>query len=464
MYTVSPSPVGKDADDAAADADEEPGGAPAVRNPATDGEPPAARRGRLRGVGPTVVLLGLTSLLTDLSTEMVTAVLPLYLVERLGFTPFQYGLANGLYQGASAVSRLVSGFVSDRFHRHRDVAATGYAMSAAAKVVLAAGGVSPGTLSGALAADQIGKGLRTAPRDAMLSLSAPASRLGFAFGLHRAMDTVGAMLGPFVAFALLAVSPGSYDLVFVLSACIGLVGVAVIVLLVRPPSAHPARPGSAGPGSAGPGAGRPPSAGATFGLLRAPGYRRLACVGVGLALCTIGDGFVYLRLEQRLDFAMAYFPLLAAGVYCVYLVLALPLGLLADAVGRGRVFVGGYLALSGVYLVLCFAQPGMLGLIAVLVMMGAYYAATDGVLAAAASALVPAELRTGGLALVQTGVALAQLAGSVAFGALWTWRGPDVAFRWAVLAGLIAIVLAVVALRGAGGGRRTAGPARVRTG
>ncbi|WP_396230904.1 MFS transporter, partial [Frankia sp. EI5c] len=376
---------------------------------------------------------------------MVTAVLPLYLVERLGFTPFQYGLVSGLYQGASALSRLVSGFVSDRFHRHRDVAAAGYAMSAVAKVVLAAGGTSPSTLSGALAADQIGKGVRTAPRDAMLSLSAPPARLGFVFGLHRAMDTVGAMLGPFVAFALLAVSPGSYDLVFVLSACVGLVGVAVIVLLVRPPSTR--SQGAAGA------AGERPSPAATLGLLRSRRFRRLACVGVGLALCTVGDGFVYLRLQQQVSLAGVYFPLLAAGVYCVYLALALPLGYLADLVGRQRVFVGGYLALSGVYLVLCRSEPGVGGLVAVLVLLGAYYAATDGMLAAAASALVPARLRTGGLALVQTGVALAQLAGAASFGALWTLRGPDVAFRWAVAAGLVAVVLAVVALRGVRVGR-----------
>ncbi|ONH28985.1 MFS transporter [Pseudofrankia asymbiotica] len=457
---ADPDPTGSDTTDGVGVAIG--GGDVGVRDPGGPGV--ATRRGpAVRAVGATVVLLGLTSLLTDLSTEMVTAVLPLYLVSTLGFTPFQYGLVNGLYQGVSAVTRLAGGFVSDRFHRHRDVAVVGYGLSAAAKVILVVGGPSTAALSTSLTADRIGKGIRTAPRDAMLSLAAPPAGLGRVFGVHRAMDTLGAMLGPFTAFALLAVSPDSFDLVFVLSACVGLVGVAVIVLLVRQPIGASASTAAAG---AGPDAGRGrgarsrqagPSMAATFSLLRWGQYRRLTIVAVGLALCTIGDGFVYLRLQQQVDLATKYFPLLAAGVYCVYLLLAIPLGHLADAVGRRRVFVGGYLALTLVYAVLWLPSPGTAGLLGALALLGVYYAATDGVLAAAVSALVPSMSRTGGLALTQTGVALAQLAASAAFGALWMWRGPTVAFGWVTAAGVLSVGLATVALRRSGGSGPQAG-------
>ncbi len=427
-----------------------------------------ARRVR-RVVGPMVLLLGLTSLLTDLSTEMVTAVLPLYLVGALGFTPFQYGLVNGLYQGVSVFVRPVSGLLSDRWMRHRDIAAVGYAMSALAKGALVVGAASPVVISGSLAGDRIGKGLRTAPRDALLSLAARESDLGFVFGVHRAMDTVGAMLGPFVAFALLAASPDSYDLVFVVSACVALIGVAVIVLLVErhPPGAADTAPGGdiaddlVAPGLVTPDA-VPAPAGAPDGddlsghstrtvraavaVLADGRYHSLAIAAVVLSLCTIGDGFIYLRLQQEVDLAAYYFPLLAAGTSCVYLGLAVPLGRIADRVGRARMLITGYAVLVTVYLLLLAPRPGIATLLGCLVLLGAFYAATDGVLPAAASALLPSGSRTTGIALLQTGVALGQLAASAGFGAVWTFYGARPALWLAGGSGAVGCALAVVVL------------------
>src|SRR5919109_1351807 len=185
-------------------------------------------------VARTVVLLGLTSLVTDISSEMVATVLPLYLVYVGGFTPLAYGVIDGVYQGATAFVRLASGFIGDRWQRHKDVAATGYGLSAVTKLLLATAGTAVSAIGAIVLLDRIGKGIRTAPRDAMISLSTPEKQLGVAFGVHRALDTTGAVLGPIVAFAMLAIAPLAFHSLFVVSFCIALVGVAVLVLFVDP--------------------------------------------------------------------------------------------------------------------------------------------------------------------------------------------------------------------------------------
>ncbi|HET6824262.1 MAG TPA: MFS transporter, partial [Anaerolineales bacterium] len=187
-------------------------------------------------VGGNVFFLGLTSLLTDISSEMVTATLPLYLLITLRLAPLQFGLIDGINQGASVLVRIASGLIADRWRRAKEVATAGYAFSAICRIGLLLVGRSWLGLSGVVLLDRIGKGIRTAPRDAMIAASVPSEKLGTAFGIHRAMDTAGAMLGPLVAAGLLLLAPGSYDVVFVVSFCIAIVGVAVIALLVESPA------------------------------------------------------------------------------------------------------------------------------------------------------------------------------------------------------------------------------------
>src|SRR3954471_20555962 len=174
-------------------------------------------RGLRKRVGTTVLLLGTCSLLTDISSEMVSAILPLYLVFTLGFTPLQYGVVDGIYQGAAALINLAAGYVGDRWRRHKIVAATGYGLSAVCKLGLAAIGGAWAGLSALILLDRTGKGIRTAPRDAMISLTAPQRDLGLAFGVHPAMDTAGAMIGPLFALGLLALAPDSYHTLFLIS-------------------------------------------------------------------------------------------------------------------------------------------------------------------------------------------------------------------------------------------------------
>src|SRR6476469_5989470 len=183
-------------------------------------------------VSTTVVLLGLTSMFTDISSEMVTAILPLYLVFTLGLSPLQFGVIDGIQQGASALVRVASGYTADRFGKYKEVAALGYGISAFCRIGLLVVGRSWALIGATIFADRTGKGIRTAPRDALISLSTPEEDLGMAFGVHRALDTTGAMIGPLIAFTVLFVAPQGYHAIFMISFCFAIVGLAVLLLFV----------------------------------------------------------------------------------------------------------------------------------------------------------------------------------------------------------------------------------------
>jgi len=384
-------------------------------------------------VSRNVVNLGLTSFFTDVSSEMVSTVLPLYLVFTLRMTALQLGVVDGLYQGATALMRLAAGMAADRGGRHKEVALAGYGISAVCKLGLLAAGGAFIPLIAVILADRAGKGLRTAPRDTLISLSAPPARLGLAFGVHRALDTAGALVGPLIAFALLTLLPGAFDAVFMVSFCAAAVGVAVLLLLVE---------GRRSEGSLR----RRVALRSMLALLRLPRFRLLVVAAAGLGLVTIADAFVYLALQHRVEFSATALPLLYVLTSLAYLALAVPAGRLADRVGRGWVLVGGYVALAVVYVALLAPANGPVQLLGGLLLLGVFYACTDGVLPALASGVLPAETRSTGLALLGTGVALSRLAGSVLFGALWTAAGLEPAVL-VFLGGLaFAVVLLAVGL------------------
>jgi MFS family permease len=396
----------------------------------------ALASGRLRErVGGTVLLLGTCSLLTDISSEMVSAILPLYLVATLGFSPLQYGFIDGLYQGAGALVRLAAGFLGDRMQRHKLMASLGYGLSAVCKLGLAVIGGAWGGLSALILLDRTGKGMRTAPRDAMISLTAPKRDLGLAFGVHRAMDTAGAMIGPLIAFALLSAAPTAFHSLFLISFFVAVLGFGVIALLVREPRARERTPAEK------------PDLKAAAKLLKVREFRALTIAGSALGLATASDGFIYLTLKDQIDFNNALFPLLATGTAVLYMLLAAPLGRLADKVGRGRVLISGYILLLAVYCILLAPSAGAVSLIAVLALLGTYYAATDGVLMAMGSMHIPDTLRGSGLALLGTATSITRLFASILFGALWTVLGLQAAIALFAAALVIAMGLAVRGLR-----------------
>ncbi|MEV8021565.1 MFS transporter [Streptomyces sp. NPDC086554] len=434
MYLASTDAVAKAKAKAKteAKAEAEPEAEPEVADVAATAK---AKRGRVAGP---VLALGAVSLVTDISSEMVTAVLPLYFVLQLGLSPLQFGFLDGLYNGVTAVVRLLGGYAADRGGRHKLVAGGGYALSALSRLgLLLAGGATAG-IGAALAADRIGKGVRTAPRDALISLSSPPDALGRAFGVHRAMDTTGALLGPLAAFALLWATADAYDAVFVVSFCFGLLGVLMLVAFV--PGRHDACLAMAPPDPSKTERGR------VVDLLRVRAFRRVLGAAALLGAATIGDAFLYLLLQRRLDFAVSWFPLLPLGAAAVYLLLAVPAGRLADRVGRRVPFLAGHAALLGGYVLLLCPTDGWALLIGVLLLIGIFYAATDGVLMALATPVLPQGRRASGMAVLQTGQALARLVAAAGFGAAWTLWGIGPALTCAVLALTVALAGAALLL------------------
>ena len=393
----------------------------------------ARRRARLPRVGRNVVLLGLTSMFTDVSSEMVATILPLYLVYELGLSPIGFGVVDGLQQGAGALVRFAGGFAGDRTRRYKETAVVGYALSAASRLGLL-GASSVAGLSGVVVVDRAGKGIRTAPRDALISLSTPRESLATAFGVHRALDTLGATIGPLLAFGILLLAADAYDAVFVVSFCFAVIGLAVLVFFVENRTGLVERAEVTLRGAA--------------RLFLLPEFRTLVLVGSGLALATASDGFLYLALQRRLDFDPTLIPLLFVGTALAYTVLAVPLGLLGDRIGRVRVYVGGYVLLVVAYVSLLLPAAGRWpSVLAYVLLFGAYYAATEGVLMALASAVLPEQLRGSGLALLVTATSLARLVASIVFGALWTWAGFNAAVTVFALLLTAALPVAAVALR-----------------
>ncbi|MEV7833577.1 MFS transporter [Streptomyces subrutilus] len=430
---------------AGAHTDPEPGTGPDPG--ASPGGPGAGRRAR--AVAPAVLALGAVSLITDVSSEMVTAVLPLYLVAGLGLSPLGFGALDGLYNGVSALVQLTGGHLADRVRNHKLIAGIGYGLSALCKPLLLFAHTL-GPISVILALERTGKGLRTAPRDALISLSTPPESQGRAFGVHRALDTTGALLGPLAAFLILSVAVDGYDAVFGVSACVAVLGVVVLMLFVPSATAPStkAAPPKAGPPEAPPGT-APPAAGVreALALLRLPRLRALAVCAALLGLTTVSDAFLYLLLQRRTGIAEQWFPLLPLGTAAVFLLLAVPAGALADRIGRRTVFLAGHaLLLTGYGLLLWApARPALPFL--VLALHGLFYAATDGVLPAAVAATVPRELRATGLALVGTGQALARFGCSLAVGAAWTLWGTGPALAAASAGLLCCAVVAGFVLR-----------------
>ncbi|MFF4170425.1 MFS transporter [Streptomyces sp. NPDC001744] len=410
---------------------------------------PSRPSGARRRVSGTVIALGAVSLVTDVSSEMVTAVLPLYLILGLGLSPLQFGLLDGLSTGATALVRLLGGATADRGGRHKQIAGIGYALSACSRLGLLLAGGAAGWIATSITADRLGKGVRTAPRDALITLNSEPEDLGRAFGTHRAMDTAGALLGPLVAVALLWATAEAYEAVFAVSFCVGAFGVLLWVLLV--PGRRSAPGSGAVPETAGvPGPRRardvrdtvpaaPPARSGFFAALGSPAYRRIVlCAGL-LGAATIGDAFLYLLLQQRLDLDATWFPFLPLGAAAVYLLLAVPAGRLADRFGRRGPLLYGHGALLLAYGLLLAPVPDTVALAGVLGLLGIFYAATDGVLMALTGPFLVEGRRAGGLALVQTVQALARVGAAVAFGAVWTASGQETA----LVAALVALAAAL---------------------
>ena len=373
-----------------------------------------------------VWLLGWSSLFTDAATEMIYPVLPVYLSRVLGAGAFSLGLIEGVAEAINSLLKIASGWASDRWTRRKPIVIGGYALSSAARPLIALTTTWPQVLL-IRALDRTGKGIRGAPRDVMLARFATSSTRGRVFGFHRAMDHAGAILGPLMATAILFFAPANYRLLFGLTLIPGAIAVALLFLVPEPTGD----------------VGRVPLREETGGPAERLPKRLLAFLAVLLvfSLGNSADAFLLLRLSDVLGSA-TYIPLLWAGIHVVKASLSTWGGALSDRLGRKRVIVFGWAIYAVVYLGFAMARDAWT-LIAWFLVYGSYFAFTEGAEKALVADLTPAGRQGTAFGLYNATLGAGTLAASVAFGYLYERFGAAAAFgTGSALAACAALLLA----------------------
>jgi len=375
------------------------------------------------GIPPNVRALGLVSLLTDVSTEMVYPLLPLFLTRTLGAGVAFVGLVEGVAETTASLLKLVSGWLSDRLGRRKGIVVWGYGLSSLTRPLLAMA-LSPGHVLGVRFLDRIGKGIRTSPRDALIADSTPMAARGTAFGFHRAMDHLGAVVGPVLAFLLLPLVGGSYRGIFWLASIPAVLCVVALVTAVRevpvqgPPNRLP--------------------------LLSLRLYdARFKGFLIIVTLFTLGnssDAFLLLRARE-VGVSDSVIPLLWAALHVVKSMATFTGGILSDRAGRRGAIVAGWLVYAAVY-------AGFAGVATawqawgLFLVYGVYFGLTEGGERALVADLVPPDARASAYGVYHTAMGLAALPASLLTGWLWQAFGAPVAFATgAALAATAAILL-----------------------
>ncbi|MBN2247893.1 MAG: MFS transporter [Coriobacteriia bacterium] len=369
-------------------------------------------------------MMGLVSLLTDASSEMVYPVLPLFLANVLGAPVAAIGLIESLAEAAASFTKVGSGWLSDRVGRRKPLIALGYTMSNMAKPLLALSATWPAVLALRLT-DRLGKGVRTAPRDALIAESAERGERGRAFGAHRALDTLGAAIGPLVAWAVLTLSPDAYRTVFLVSTIPGSLAIVVVLFAVR---------------DAGRERGGIPSAPSLRGFSK-PLAVFTAISGV-FALANSSDALLILR-AQDLGAAPAVIPLMYVVFNLAGALLSGPFGTHSDTVGRRRLLVFGFGGYALVYLGFALARSAVSPWL-LFALYGIPYAATEGMTRAYVCDLAGPERRGTVLGAYTFVLGLAALPSSALAGVLWDTVSHSAPFVFsAVLMGAAALALLV---------------------
>lgn len=362
-------------------------------------------------------LLGWASLFNDAATEMIYPLLPVYLSRVLGAGALSLGVIEGVAEAVNSLLKIASGYVSDRWTRRRPIVIGGYLLSSAARPFIAVTGSWLQVLL-IRALDRTGKGIRGAPRDAMLARFTSAETRGRIFGFHRAMDHAGAIVGPVLASAVLFFAPGEYRLVFALTVIPGTIAVALLFLVPEPADEPSVRRAGLAAGSED-GRGRPTAA------LPSRLWAFLAILLL-FSLGNSADAFLLLRISEALGSA-TYIPLLWSAFHVVKASLSTWGGSLSDHLGRRQVIVLGWLIYAVVYL--GFAMTARAGaLVAWFLVYGVYFALAEGAEKALVADLAPAERHGAAFGIYNAVLGAGTLAASVLFGVLYERIGAGAAF------------------------------------
>jgi MFS family permease len=375
--------------------------------------------------------LGFVSLLMDVSSEMVHSLLPMFMVGTLGASALTVGIIEGLAESTALIVKVFSGVLSDYWGKRKSLAVVGYAMGALCKPVFALA-PSMGWVIAARLTDRVGKGIRGAPRDALVADITPEAVRGAAFGLRQSLDTVGAFTGPLIGAGLMWWWANDFRSVFLFALIPGLLAVAVLVLGVKEPAA-PANAKRTNP-------------------IRKENLKRLGApywwvVGVGsiFTLARFSEAFLVLRAQQS-GIAMALVPLVMVAMNVVYAACAYPFGWLSDRVSHTRLLAFGLLVLLLADGVLAYSSDWPVVLLGV-ALWGVHMGMTQGLLATMVADVAPADLRGTAYGFFNLMCGIAMLVASVMAG--WMWDGFGAASTF--YAGAAFCVLALAVLASAGG-------------
>lgn len=405
----------------------------------TDAEALAAGDSRpawRRALTPNVLRLGLVSFFADVSSEMLYPLMPLFLTITLGAPASVVGVIEGAAEATASLLKTVSGRIADRTGRRMELVFGGYSLSALAKPLIALAQSWPLVLVARLI-DRTGKGFRGAPRDAIIADSTAPEVCGAAFGWHRALDTMGAVVGPLLALGLLSLVSGDMRKVILLAAIPGVIG-ALLVLTVSDPRRR-RRTAAATQGEAI----EPAPARKSRERLRWSAVPRRFKIYLGawlpFVLVNSSDVFLILRAKQ-LGFSTTAVVIVYTLYNLVYALASVPLGHLSDRLGRRKVLVGGMIVFAAVYAGFSVATKTW-HVVVLFAVYGLYIAATDGVGKAFAVDLVPRELRATSIGLLGTLTGVATLAASSIAGVLWDAVGPRAPFVFGAVGALVSAVL-----------------------
>lgn len=399
----------------------------------TDGasgrQPPDPRAGDAtwRRLPAGIWALGFVSLLMDVSSEMIHALLPVYLVVGLGATALTVGIIEGIAEATAAITKVFSGALSDRIGRRKEIAALGYGLAAVTKPIFP---LAPtvGWLVAARFIDRVGKGIRGAPRDALVADIAPPELRGAAFGLRQSLDTAGAFIGPLLAIGLMWLFADDFAAVFWVAVIPAFGALALILFAVH----EPARPSGLRK-VANPLSGRELVA---LGAI----YWWVVAVAAVFTLARFSEAFLILRAEG-LGLSLMLVPLVLVVLNIAYALSAYPVGATSDRVNRIALLIVGLLLLIAADLVLAFA-PGLWGVLAGVVLWGLHMGFTQGILAALVADSAPPELRGTAFGMFNLVTGGALLLASVIAGLLWDRFGAE----WTFLAGAVFALVTIVGL------------------
>lgn len=380
-------------------------------------------RGRLfTGITKNVFVLGVVSFLTDTSTEMIYPLLPLFLIQVLKAGPVFVGLVEGIAESTASFFRIFSGWLSDKLCNRKILIVSGYTLSGITRPLIAMAMAGWQVLIVRFI-DRIGKGVRGAPRDALIADSTDPRFMGKAFGFHRSLDHAGAILGPLCAFWLLSLFPGNYRYVFWLATIPAVLCVIILILFVKEKR-------------------REVTAAPKIALSLKPFDVRFKLYLAILFIFTLGnssDAFLLLRAKD-VGVEAKFIPLLWALLHIVKMLSSTPGSAWSDKIGRSRVIILGWGIYSLIYLGFAFAS-NHIHIWLLFAVYGIYFGLTEGTEKALISDLVPKELRGTAYGLYSFAIGLAALPASLILGAIWQATNATIAFSFGAGTALLAMLM-----------------------